>query len=121
MNIDGINFEVMSDLELWQIADEMMAHLMAGSTVIDHAMHTRDFTPRLLAMVTPEYLACVCHAYQQEKGYFAQRKRVALFRRPNSVAFIWTQYFTQQVGEFVAEMVLVNQNDSCLVDHVMVF
>ncbi|MFZ3191633.1 MAG: hypothetical protein WA154_00300 [Moraxellaceae bacterium] len=121
MKLEGINFEAMSDLELWQIADEMMDHLMVGSTAIDHAMHTRDFTPRLLAIVTPEYLTKVCHTYQHEKGYFAQRKRVALFRRPNSVAFIWTQYFTQQVGEFVAEMVLVNQNDSCLVDHVMVF
>jgi len=121
MNVEFVTFGSMSEHELWRIADEMMDNLMSGSTAINHAMHTRDFTPRLLAMVTPEYLACVCHAYQQEKGYFAQRERVALFRRPNSIAFIWKQYFTQQAGDFVAEMVIVNQNDRFLVDHVMVF
>jgi hypothetical protein len=45
---------------------------------------------------------------------------VILFRRPDSSAIIWKQTFTQQAGEFVAEMVLVQDGNKYLVDHVMV-
>ena len=121
MNVEFVTFDSMSEHELWRIADEMMDNLMSGSTAINHAMHTRDFTPRLLEIVTPTYLTQVCQRYQQEQGYFAQRERIAMFKRPASAAFIWKQYFTLQSGEFVAEMVIVNHNGKFLVDHVMVF
>jgi len=68
-----------------------------------------------------EYLQKICEQYQKEKGYFSQREPVTVFKRPESAAIIWKQWFTKAQGEFVAEMVLVNQNGKYLVDHAMVF
>lgn len=110
-----------SDEEILKIADPIMDNLMQASTDLDHEGHVRDFTDRLKSLVTKDYLEKVCRQYQSEKGYFSHRKLVGIFRRPTSVAIIWTQWFTKQQGEFVAEMVLVEQNSQYLVDHVMVF
>ncbi|HEY6085437.1 MAG TPA: hypothetical protein VIU63_08555 [Nitrospira sp.] len=71
--------------------------------------------------MTKEYLETVCRQYQSEKGYFAEREFVAVFRRPQSVAVLWKQRFTKQPGEFVAEMLLIEKDGRYLVDHVMVF
>ena len=54
-------------------------------------------------------------------GYFAEREFVAIFRRPESVTVIWKQYCTKQMGEFVAEIVLVQNIGRYLVDHAMVY
>jgi hypothetical protein len=116
-----LNFETMSEQQLWAIANPIMDNLMDASTQIDHARHVRDFTGRLKAIVTPDYFQCVCQQYQAEKGYFTTRTPVAIFRRPDSVAIIWKQSFTKAPGEFVAEMVLVHRDGGYLVDHVMVF
>ena len=75
----------------------------------------------MLNIVTPEYLDKVCQNYQTEKGFFADREPVAIFKRPDSVAFIWKQHFTKVNGEFVAEMVLIQDGSKYLVDHVMIF
>ncbi|WP_409422749.1 hypothetical protein ABHF91_07040 [Pseudaeromonas sp. ZJS20] len=116
-----MHLDDMTDTELWTLADAMMDNLMAASTAIDHAGHTRDFTPRLKNLVTPEYLQQVCRQYQQEKGFFTQRSPVALFRRPDSVAFVWRQGFSRVAGDYVAELVLVHADEGWLIDHVMVF
>jgi len=116
-----MTFETLSDAELWAIANSLMDNLMDGSTEIDHGKHCRDFTQRLLDIVTPEYLGKVCHKYQNEKGFFTKRSPVALFRRPDSIAFIWKQHFSIAAGDYVAEMVLVNRDERFLVDHVLVF
>jgi hypothetical protein len=63
----------------------------------------------------------VCAQYQCNKGFFLERVPVAVFKRPDSAAFVWKQGFTKAKGEFVAEMVLVHQGGNFLVDHVMVF
>jgi len=110
-----------SEMEILAVVNPIMDNLMAGSTEIDHAKHTRDFTDRLKAIVTPEYLQNVCSCYQAEWGFFTNREFVAVFRRSSSVAVIWKQWCTKQSGEFVAELVLVEQNKQYLVDHVMVF
>ena len=110
-----------SDEEILKVAGPIMDNLMAASTDIDHERHVRDFTERLKSLVTKEYLEKVCRQYQTEKGFFSKRECVAIFRRPESVAIVWRQWFTKQQGEFVAEMVLVEQNSRYLVDHVMVF
>lgn len=86
-----LNFETMSEQQLWAIADPIMDNLMDASTQIDHARHVRDFTGRLKAIVTPDYLARICQQYQAEKGYFTTRTLIAIFRRPNSVALVWKQ------------------------------
>jgi len=115
-----INFESMSEQQIWDIANPIMDSLMDASTQLDHERHVRDFTDRMKAIVTPAYLQRVCQQYQSEKGYFSSRIPVAVFRRPDSAAIVWKQSFTKAPGEFVAEMVLVSENDRYLVDHAMV-
>lgn len=110
-----------SDREILAVADQIMDNLMKGSTAIDHEMHTRDFTNRMKRIVTKEYLETVCGKYQAERGYFAKREFVAVFRRPQSVAIVWKQWFTRQAGEYVAELVLVENESTYLVHHAMVF
>ena len=116
-----MNFEQMSKDEILAIANPIMDNLMDASTKIDHERHVRDFTERMRNIVTREYLRKVCEKYQAEKGYFADRKSVAVFKRPDSAAIIWKQSFTKAKGEFVAEMVLVHNAGKYLCDHAMVF
>jgi hypothetical protein len=110
-----------SDEDILKIANPIMDNLMEGSTEIDHAKHTRDFTDRMKHIVTKEHLEKVCRRYQAEWGYFSKREFVAVFRRPSSVAIVWKQWCTKHEGEFVAELVLVEQDSRYLVDHAMVF
>lgn len=110
-----------SDTEILAVADPIMDNLIEGSTAIDHDQHTRDFTERMKRIITKEYFETVCKAYQAERGYFARRECVAVFRRPQSVAIVWKQWFTKQAGEYVAESVLVEKESAYLVDHAMVF
>ncbi|MDB6062681.1 MAG: hypothetical protein JWM78_2784 [Verrucomicrobiaceae bacterium] len=116
-----MNFEQMTDQQIWNIANPIMDNLMDASTHIDHARHVRDFTKRISSIVTPEYLERVCKQYQSEKGFFTVRTPVAVFKRPDSAALVWKQYFSKVSGEFVAEIVLVKDGEKYLVDHVMVF
>ena len=94
-----VNFETMSEQQLWALANPIMDNLMDASTQRDHTRHVRDFTERLKGIGTP----------------------IAILRRPDSVAILWKQHFTKAPGEFVAEMVLVHRDGRYLVDHVMVF
>jgi len=110
-----------SDAEIRSVAEPIMNNLMDASTEIDYDRHVRDFTGRLKNRLSREQLERICQDYQSTKGYFADREFVAVFRRPDSVAIVWKQHFTKQPGEFVAEMVLVQQGGRYLVDHVMVF
>jgi hypothetical protein len=110
-----------SDAEILAVANPIMDNLMDASTVIDYERHTRDFTDRVKSVLSKESLQSICENYQSAKGYFAKREFVAAFRRPDSVAIVWRQWFTKQSGEFVAELVLVQSDGRYLVDHVMVF
>jgi hypothetical protein len=116
-----MKLEQKSDAEILAIAKPIMDNLMDASTAIDHDRHVVNFTDRLKAIVTKEHLEKVCRQYQSEEGYFGDREAVAIFRRPHSVAIVWKQRFTKQAGEYVAEMVLVENGSRYLVDHVMVF
>ncbi|CAA0093284.1 Uncharacterised protein [Zhongshania aliphaticivorans] len=116
-----MNFEEMSEQEILEIANPIMDRLMKASTNIDYEGHVQDFNKRMLRIVTRDYLHEVCVKYQAEKGFFAQREPVAVFRRPESAAIIWKQYYTKAPGEHVAEMVLVYEDGRFLVDHAMVF
>lgn len=109
-----------SDREILAVADPIMNNLMEGSTEINHEKHTRDFTDRMKRIVTKEYLEALCRTYQAQRGYFAGGEFVAVFRRPQSVAIVWKQWFTKQAGEYVAELVLVEHESRYLVDHAMV-
>jgi hypothetical protein len=116
-----MSIENKSDAEILAIVNPIMDNLMEASAGIDHAGHTRDFTDRLKAIVTREYLEQVCQKYQTERGFFTKREFVAIFRRPAAVAVVWKQGYTKQQGEFVAEILIVEQDSRFLVDHVMVW
>ena len=116
-----MNFEEMLTYEILGIANPIMDNLMDASTNINHTEHVKDFTDRIKNIVTKEYLQKVCEQYQSEKGFFEERKFVAIFRRPDSAVIIWKQTFTKAKGEFIAEMLLVHKDGKYLVDHVMVF
>jgi hypothetical protein len=110
-----------SDEEILRVAVPIMDNLMEASTAIDHARHVQDFTERAKSALTVEHLRKVCEQYQREKGFFKKREFVAIFRRSQSVVVVWKQWFSKQPGEFVAELLLVQEGNRYLVDHVMVF
>ena len=116
-----MNFEDMSEEEIWGIANPIMDNLMAASTNIDHENHVKDFTDRAKAIVTKEHLEKVCKKFQSEKGQWLHREPVAVLRRPDSAAIIWKQFCSNAKGEYVAEIVLTYKNNRFLVDHAMVF
>lgn len=116
-----MTLEHMSEAEIMSVANPIMDNLMDASTVVDHERHIRDFTERMKGIVTREYLQKICEKYQREKGYFSRREPVAVFKRPGGAAIVWRQWFTKARGEFVAEMLLVEQDGKLLVDHAMVF
>lgn len=110
-----------SDEEILAVAIPIMDNLMDASTAIDYDRHTRDFTERAKGVLSRDALQSICEQYQSTRGFFARREFVAVFRRPESVAIVWRQWFTKAPGEFVAELVLVQRDGRYLVDHVMVF
>ncbi len=116
-----MNFEEMSEGEILKIGNPIMDNFMDASTRIDHEAHVRDFTERMKHIVTKDYFQRVRGRYQGEKGFFKDRQPIAVFRRQDSVAIIWKQSFAKVNGEFVAEMVLVDQNGKYLCDHAVVF
>jgi len=116
-----MNFTTMTDDEVLNIVEPIMDNLMSASTEINHQNHIRDFSDRLKGIVTKEYLESVCKKYQKEKGFFAKREFVSLFKRPDAVAVVWKQSFTKAQGDFVAELLLINKGEKYLVDHTMVF
>ena len=116
-----MNFQEMTEKEIWDIANPIMDNLMQASTDIDHERHVRDFTDRAKAIVTKEHLERVCKKYQSAKGTWLHREPLAVLRRPDSAAVIWKQYCSKAKGEYVAEIVLMYKNNSYLVDHAMVF
>jgi len=110
-----------SDEEILAVADPIMDNLMVASTAIDYERHIRDFTERAKSVLSRDALESICKHYQSTKGFFAECEFVAIFKRPESVAIVWRQWFTNAPGEFVAELVLVQKDGKYLVDHVMVF
>lgn len=114
-------FEHLSDQQLMQVANTLMDRLMTASTHIDYAAHTQDFSKRALGVLNQNQFEHICKHYQKEKGFFTQRDCVAIFRRPESIAIIWKQNFSIAQGDFVAEMVIIIEDDCYKVDHVFVF
>lgn len=110
-----------SDAEILAVATPIMDNLMDASTTIDYERHIRDFTERAKSVLSRDALQSICEQYQNTRGLFARREFVATFKRPESVAVVWRQWFTKAPGEFVAELVLVQHDGRYLVDHVMVF
>ena len=110
-----------SDAEILAVANPIMDRLMAASTAFDYEAHIQDFTERAKASLSKDRFNQVCVAYQADKGLFTEREFVAFFRRPYSIVAVWKQFFQNSPGEHIAEMVLIQDGDRYLVDHVMVF
>lgn len=109
-----------SEEAILAVVTPIMDNLMDASTAIDYQRHVRDFTERAKSTLTEDSLRAICHHYQSRRGLFARREFVAVFRRPDSIAVVWRQWFTKQPGEFIAELVLVEQHGQHKVDHVLV-
>lgn len=109
------------DQELLSIAESYMNQLMQASTQRDYAQHIKHFSQRLKVLLDHERFDVVVAQYQQEKGFFDRREFVAFFRREASFAVVWRQTFTQAKGDYVAELVLIEEDGKIVVDHVMVF
>lgn len=88
-----MNFEEKSEQEILDIANPIMDNLMEASTKIDHEAHIKDFTDRMKNIVTKDHFQKVCEHDQSEKGLFSERHPVAVFKRPDSAAIIWKQFF----------------------------
>jgi hypothetical protein len=110
-----------SDAEIPSVANPLMDNLMDASARGDYERHIRDFPDRLKAQLPRDRFDAICQSYQSSMGVLGGREFVALFRRPDSIAIVRKQSFTKQAGEFVAEIVIVQQNGKYLVDHAMVF
>lgn len=114
-------FEHLSDQALLDIANPMMDGLMDASIRKDYLAHVQYFTQRAKSVLDETQFNIVCGVYQEKMGIFTDRQFVALFRRPESVAFIWKQNYSKVAGDYVAEMVLVIEDDQYKVDHAFVF
>lgn len=110
-----------SDAEILSLVDPIMDNLMLGSTNIDHAMHTRDFTDRMKRLVTPEDLQSMCESYQAEIGVFTTRELIAVLRREKSVCVLWRQFASESDDEFAASVVIVEKGGRYLVDHALIY
>lgn len=110
-----------SDDEILNEITPIMDNMMEGSTEINHAKHTRDFTDRMKAIVTPESLEFMCKDYQSRWGLFGKREFVALFRRKHSIAVVWKQYCSNSIDEYVADAVFIEHDNRLLIDHAMVY
>jgi hypothetical protein len=110
-----------SDKAILKVADLIMDDLLIGAIEGNYEKHTRHFDNRMKRAVSKEYFKKVFKHYQAGWGYFAKRECVAIFRRPESVAIVWRQGCTKQVGELVAELVLVETDTRYLVSHAMVY
>lgn len=110
-----------SDQAALKIANQMMRDLMDASTQKDYAQHIRHFSKRAQTMLDETQFEVICEVYQKKLGFFQDREFVALFRRPDSIAFIWRQKYSKAQGDFVAEMVMIVEDGEYKVDHAFVF
>ena len=117
----AIPFDQLTDAELLDIANHMMDSLMQASTEKDYAKHIQYFSQRAQSVLDETRFKIICGVYQETMGIFTDREFVKLFRRPESVAIIWTQKYSKVKGDYVAEMVMLIEDDQYRVDHAFVF
>lgn len=115
------NLEQLSDQEALDIANNMMDTLMDASTRQDYAAHSQHFSKRAQSALDETQFEVVCEVYQKKYGFFQEREFVKLFRRPESIAFIWKQRYSKVDGDYVAEMVMIMEEGEYKVDHAFVF
>ena len=110
----------LTDAELLAVAVPIMDNLMDASTQMDHERHVRDFTQRARSMATKDQFQRIAKELQRSNGDFDKRDLIGILRRPHSVVVVWKQSFTKAPGEYLAELVLVEQEGRALVERVVV-
>lgn len=111
----------LTDQDALKIANQMMDDLMNASTQKDYIKHIRHFSKRAQNILDETQFEVICEVYQKKLGFFQDRAFIALFRRPDSIAFIWRQTYSKAKGDFVAEMVMIVEYGEYKVDHAFVF
>lgn len=110
----------LTDQDAILIANRMMDQLMEASTHQDYAKHIEHFSQRARSVLDETQFELVCEVYQKKYGFFQEREFVKLFRRPESIAFIWNQRYSKVEGDYVAEMVMIVEENEYKVDHAFV-
>ncbi|MTI09907.1 hypothetical protein [Curvivirga aplysinae] len=116
-----MNLQEKSDAEILAIVDPMMDNIVSSSIDFDYEAHIRDFSDRIKTHISKEGFQKVCEECQADLGLFEGRDLVRIFRRPDSIAVIWTQNFSKCSGDYVAEMVVKEENDTIKIDHISIF
>ena len=114
-------FDSLSDETLLEIANQMMNDLMDASTHMDYERHIQHFSRRAKSILDETQFKVVCGVYQEKMGTFTDREFIGLFRRPDSIAVIWKQHYSKVAGDYVAEMVMIIEDNQYRVDHAFVF
>jgi hypothetical protein len=110
----------LSDEEILRVAGPIMDNLMDASTHLDYGRHVRDFSERVRAMLDEPRFRAVCEQYQRDRGQFGRRELMGILRRPHSIIVTWKQWFTKAEGEYLAELVLAEQDGRTVVERVMI-
>ena len=110
----------LNDVELLKVAAPIMDNLMDAAMHIDYERHVRDFSESAKASLEKARFQRICENYQRERGHFADREVLGILRRPGSVIVVWKQKFTKARGEYLAELVLAEQNGRPVIERVMV-
>jgi predicted restriction endonuclease len=110
-----MDFSKLTDKEILEIATPLMDNLIEGSSQNNYEKHSKDFTPRLKSIVTQESFEK--QRNQHRLGEFGKRELLSIIRKKTSIFVVWKQWFTQSSDEFLAEIIIVEQNEKLLVDH----
>ena len=111
----------LSDLSVEEILEKVepiMENCLAGSNERNHEKHTKDFTDRMKAIVTPDELKR--QLASEPAVYFTQRDFVCLFRRSQSVGIVWKQSISSSDDELMNQAIFKEVDGKILIDHCII-
>ena len=104
--------------DILAIVEPMMDDCLAGANEGDHERHTRHFTDRMKAIVTPDELRRQLST--EPRVHWAQRAFVCLFRRQDSIGVVWEQKTTLGSDELINQAIFKEVAGQVLIDHCMI-
>jgi hypothetical protein len=106
-----MDFMETSENEVLKIANPIMDNLMEASTNIDYEAHIRDYYKPIPELFTKEKFEKDCAEYQARDGVFTTREYLGLTRNCDFISIYWKQKYSKSVGEKLAVLTLVMQNN----------
>jgi hypothetical protein len=106
-----MDFMETSENEVLKIANPIMDNLMEASTNIDYEAHIRDYYKPIPELFTKEKFEKDCAEYQVRDGVFTTREYLGLTRNSDFINIYWNQKYSKAVGEQLAILTLVMQNN----------